>query len=89
MITGEVIHSLTGSNFTNYYYNAILIPDGVVATINGTVLPVMTAPIIIPVGLSNQSSASGDVFLIGNKKFGATLVLTLSYPFDFNICANS
>lgn len=71
-MTGDVIHPLSGSNFSNYWYNAVLIPNGVTATINGITLPSMASPIILPVGLASQSSASGAIFLIGNKKFGAT-----------------
>lgn len=68
----DVIHSLSGSNFNNYWYDSILIPNGVAATINGISLPAMSAPIIIPVGLSKQSDATGSIFILGVKKFGAT-----------------
>lgn len=68
----EIIHPLSGSNFSNYWYTSILIPDGVTTTINGTILPSMSAPIVLPVGLGTQSDATGGIFLIGHKKFGAT-----------------
>jgi len=72
MVAGEVIHSVAGSNFTNYSYHAVLVPNGVVAIINGVSLPSMASPIIIPVGISNASLISGSVFLIGRKNFGTT-----------------
>jgi hypothetical protein len=72
MVAGDVIHSVAGSNFRDYYYYEILIPNGVAATINGVVLPAMAAPITVPVGVSNAGLISGAVFLIGRKKFGAT-----------------
>ena len=68
----EIIHPLSGSNFSNYWYTSILIPDGVTTTINGTSLPSMSSPIILPIGLGQQSDATGTIFLIGGKKFGAT-----------------
>lgn len=71
-MTGEVIHSLAGSNFSNYSYYAILIPNGVTATINGVSLPSMASAVILPIGLSKQSDATGAIFLIGKKIFGAT-----------------
>lgn len=71
-MNGQVIHPLSGSNFNNYWYNSILIPNGVATTINGTSLPAMSSTVILPVGLSKQSDASGAIFLIGIKKFGAT-----------------
>jgi hypothetical protein len=72
MVTGEVIHAAATANYTSYDYHAILIPNGVVATINGVALPSMASPITIPVGISNSTLISGSVFLIGRKKFGAT-----------------
>jgi hypothetical protein len=71
-MTGEIIHPLSGSNFNDYWYNSILIPNGVSTTINGTTLPTMNSTVILPIGISKQSDATGDIFLIGNKKFGAT-----------------
>lgn len=75
MITGDVIHPITGASFSNYYYNGVLIPNGVTVTLNSTILPSMAGPIILPVGVSGPSSISstgGDAYLIGVKKFGAT-----------------
>lgn len=75
MITGDVIHPITGASFSNYYYNGVLIPNGVTVTLNSTILPSMAGPIIIPVGVSGPSSVSstgGDAYLIGVKKFGST-----------------
>jgi len=72
MVAGDVIHSVSGSNFMDYYYYEILVPNGVVAIINGVTLPSMASPILLPVGISNASLISGSVFLIGRKKFGAT-----------------
>jgi len=72
MISGDVIHPLSGSNFSNYWYNSILVPNGVTAVINGVTLPSMASAVILPIGLSRQADASGAIFLIGKKKFGAT-----------------
>jgi hypothetical protein len=69
---GDIIHPLASSNFNDYWYTSILIPNGVAATINGTSLPSMTSAVILPIGLSKQSDATGSIFLIGRKKFGAT-----------------
>ena len=41
MIAGDVIHPITGASFSNYYYNSILIPNGVTVTLNGITLPSM------------------------------------------------
>jgi hypothetical protein len=75
MITGDVIHPITGTSFSNYDYVSILIPNGVTTTINGTTLPSMSSPIIIPVGVSKKSSVSstgGQTYLIGKKILGTT-----------------
>ena len=71
-MTAEIIHPLASSNFNDYWYDAILIPNGVAATINGTSLPAMGSALILPIGIAKQSDASGNIFLIGRKKFGAT-----------------
>ena len=67
-MTGQIIHSLTGSSFDDYYYYAVLIPNGVACTIYGTSLPSMAAPITIDIGLTKESDVTGNVFLIGKKK---------------------
>ena len=75
MITGEVIHPITGANFSNYWYIGVLVPNGVTTTIDGTVLPSIAGPIIVPVGVGKSSSISstgGQAYLIGKKKFCAT-----------------
>lgn len=71
-MTGQIIHALGSANFTAYDYHQILIPNGVAATIYGTVLPSMGAPTILDLGISNSTQAAGSIFLIGRKKFGAT-----------------
>jgi len=75
MIQGDVIHTVSGANFSNYWYVGVMVAAGATATINGTaVAPGVGGPITVPVGISSASqiSASGDVYLIGRKKFGAT-----------------
>ena len=67
-MTGDIIHSLTGTSFEDYYYFAVLIPNGVACTIYGASLPSMAAPVTINVGISQQSNVTGNVFLIGRKK---------------------
>ena len=67
-MTGDIIHSLANSNFDDYYYFAVLIPNGIVCTIYGQSLPSMAAPITVNVGISQQSDVTGSVFLIGRKK---------------------
>ena len=72
MIQGDVIHPVSGANFSNYWYVGVLIPASTTATINGIAVAPGAAPIILPVGISSVSQISGNVFLIGNKKFGST-----------------
>ena len=75
MTTGNVIHPITGASFSNYFYNSILIPNGVTVTLNGTTLPSMASPVVLPIGVGGPSSISstgGQAYLIGVKKFGAT-----------------
>ena len=75
MIAGDVIHPITGASFSRYSYVGVLIPNGVTTTIDGTTLPSMTSPVLIPVGVSGPSSISstgGQAYLVGVKKFGST-----------------
>lgn len=82
MTTGNVIHPITGASFSNYFYNSILIPNGVTVTINGTTLPSMASPVVLPIGVGSPSSISstgGQAYLIGVKKFGTTSGNTFGY----------
>lgn len=83
MVAGEVIHSFSGTNFTDYYYYEVLIPNGVVAVINGVTMPTMVSPITIPVGISSLATVagSGAIFLIGRKKPEAMNTLLVTTPF--------
>lgn len=75
MITGDVVHPITGASFSNYSYIAVLIPNGVTVTLNGTSIPSMAGPIILPVGVGRSTSISstgGQAYLIGVKNFGVT-----------------
>ena len=67
-MTGDIIHSLANSDFDDYYYFAVLIPNGVVCSIYGQTLPSMAAPITVNVGITQKSDVTGSVFLIGRKK---------------------
>jgi len=78
-MTGQIIHALGSANFTAYDYHQILIPNGVAATIYGTSLPSMASPTVLDLGISNSSQASGSIFLLGRKKFGATSGNTASW----------
>lgn len=78
-MTGQIIHALASADFTAYDYHQILIPNGVAATIYGTVLPAMVAPTTLDLGISKASQATGNIFLIGRKKFGATDGTTASW----------
>ena len=67
-MTGDIIQPLSGTSFEDYYYFAVLIPNGVACSIYGAGLPSMAAPVTVNVGISNKSDVTGNVFLIGRKK---------------------
>jgi|694.fasta_scaffold06365_7 hypothetical protein len=79
MTQGEIIHPVSGANFNNYWYTSILVPSSTSVTINGVTLPTTVGPIILPIGVANASQISGNVFLIGGKKFGATSGTTIGF----------
>ena len=75
----DVIHPLSGANFSIYWYTNILIPNGVAATVNGTSIPSMASPVILPLGVANSTNTSGAIYLMGVKKFGTTSGTTIGY----------
>jgi hypothetical protein len=62
---GNIIHSIGNTDFNTYEYHSVLINGN--ATLHGETINT-TAPIIIPVGVTNSSQVTGAIFLIGKKR---------------------
>ena len=67
----SVINNSDEINLLDYYYNLVLIPNGISVTIDGVLVGPFDLPIIMPLTTSpyNVVPTTGYVYFIGNRNF--------------------